>query len=188
MDDAEVERPETFEPFEKWKAAWKPEPEYVSLTEAAKRIVEAGKMLPDILPRCQCLGWTMHKVVELPTHIWASETWQFDVEQNSCGQPQYAEHLQFQVSIFEADLQAALEGRPTPYEVPPPAAGPPRPLEVEDADIPGLPEGWIMRTVEGAAWQAVRPESEPPVHAPMRAELSRAVADAWSYSVNQRWS
>lgn len=182
---SDVERPEKFEPFEKWKAAWKPYPLYVTLTEAAKRIEEAGESL-SILSECQVIGQTMHVERELPSDVWSSGDWVVDVAGNSVGKPVHAEHLHFQVQVFEADLEVALGVRAAPE---PRERGPAEPgvLNVPGVEVvahPGVPQGWVLQTVEGVAWQAEGPDG---TYGPLRPEIGLAVGDAWSKHTQRVW-
>lgn len=183
------EIPEKFEPFEKWKSAWVPYPMYVSLTEAHKRVVEAGRTLAEVMPQCQVIGQTMHVEKEIPSAVWSSEGWDIVPEENRVGQPRYAEHLQFQVQVFEADLERAL-GHGTPGPTPPRAVLPSEPeprggaLAVESVEHPGLPSRWTLRTVEGVAWQAVSPAG---LYGPLQPEIGLAVGDAWSHAWKSVW-
>lgn len=164
---------ETFEPFEKWKAAWKPHAEYITLAQVQELV--GDKDLAEVLSRCQCIGYTMHVEKEIPSGAWTDPGWQWDVDENRCGQSQYGEHLQFQVEVFEADVVHVLEG-PVP-------AGPPT-VEVLEG-FKGLPEGWKMSTLEGLAWQTF---SEDGVYSPLRADVAQAVGDAWSYKTTGKWA
>lgn len=183
---SDVERPEKFEPFEKWKATWKPYDKYITLTEAYKRITEAGAQLT-VLGLCQVIGHTMHVEREIPPEAWSSAEWNVVPEENRVGKAAYAEHLQFQVQVFEADLQTALapaEPEPEPERVTPPVADAPQTLSTGTVEHPGVPSGWVLQTVEGVAWQAVSPES---VYGPIRPEIGLAVGDAWSQHTQQCW-
>ncbi len=182
MSDETTQEKEKFEPYEKWLKAWRPPKHYITLKQVKEMVGE--EKLVDALQSCQCLGYTMHKEVEIPYTAWWTDTqWQWDVEENRCGQPQYAEYLQFQVAVYEQDVKDFLN---PPVVVRESTTIPSADLEIEMVEElgEGLPDGWEIYTAGGLAWQAVTDN----LHGPMRLTAARATADAWSWNAQQAWS
>lgn len=177
---------EDYEPYQKWLTAWEVPDGYLTLAQVQAKI--GDEKLQDVLPLCQCLGFTMHigdgvrEPATLPPKAWSSAEWQWDVEENRCGRRAHGEHLQFQIAVFEEDVGVVLGmARPEPEQPERPA---PPELVVEELEYEGLPEGWSMRTVSGIGWQSF----QGPVNSPIRLEAGHAVGDAWSFSVNSKWT
>lgn len=170
-------RPESFKPSEDWKAKWSPKPGYITMAETARRLAEGGVAFEDGIATCQCIGETMHRQVEIRPDVWTDPTWVLNVEQNTLGKVGYSDHLDFQVQVFEEDVQAVLH--------PAPIGEPSRAPSDDLLDHPALPEGWGLRTVGAVAWQAVQSGVGP--YGPMRTEVAMAVGDAWSYESLNDW-
>ena len=170
--------------FVKWQTEWKPHPKYLTLAQVQEKI--GDRDLAEVLSQCQCIGYTIHVEREIPAEAWTTEGWAWDVEKNRCGRTMYAEHLQFQVEVFERDVDAVIDGR-DPRAPEPDAPRVPERLEVEELDgFQGLPAGWAMRTAGGVVWQAYNADGD--LYGPMRVDMALAVGDAWSFQAASKWA
>lgn len=186
--ETEPEAPDSFEPFERWKAKWEPFADYLTLAQVQEEI--GDRDLAEILSQCQCVGHTMHKEVELPSSVWKDTHWQWDVAENRCGQPRFSDHLQFQVQVYALDVAAALRDEDEDEESEESSSEPTEGgVNVEVVvGFQGLPDGWGMRTLEGLGWQAYVEDEVMRVYGPMRAQQALAVGDAWSFKASGDWA